>query len=727
MADLKKVQDEGIALINTSKAIMDKVLTIMEIFIASPTASVNATVNPVHYLLRLLREIGVTDEKIKDILILILTATLPALEIAIKAILLTNLKNLISCSIDPRIPEQYRKYSIGGSTQDAQRRGIDIDISSIDMFDKLSICPLTDAGREYYFGLEGVENVYTFARADDMDAFLWFVKNKGKFPSSTNITNDADLKTKTSADSVLPVGGNLFMEQQLLFSSTNPSKVIAGNTFRYSGEGTRVTSMCVESLYDEELNITKNTLLPVSDDLTSVNWYIRRADQLAKNIGIGWKSSKAKSATKSGRDYSKERAICNLQFMESLPDSDLAGLINNKFRFAILPKPYIHIPDIAHGEPPWRFKKILFNEKGELDSNGKLTLGGIPTETYDDTNKAIKITGTGYELQIDIKSGNISVVTPTKAEDITKYLVECYPGLTVFEFNYDYVMGMKLFDPKVVATQLLNSIMDIRVGIGANIGISYQEATEEIRNIVKEIIQSDEETEVNDCFFTFDNSKYSALLRAAEIKRANSHNRNSTIDADIAEINEILREYDGNATLNEQKDVLKRAINKASVTVSEGADEGDKVMVEFNFVTDLIENLIQTIVYSVFSPKVLMLLEVNETLMGGKWKKFTVKDLMMAMRSVIISIINEVRDLILQELLKLLMNELEPIKEFLTSIIAREQIEDYVEAINQLIRNCPVIWFKFGNQLLDTQLDTVDYADIDTSHIKQGEAPQNNC
>jgi hypothetical protein len=122
-----------------------------------------------------------------------------------------------------------------------------------------------------------------------------------------------------------------------------------------------------------------------------------------------------------------------------------------------------------------------------------------------------------------------------------------------------------------------------------------------------------------------------------------------------------------------------------------------------------------------------MLLEVNETLMGGKWKKFTVKDLMMAMRSVIISIINEVRDLILQELLKLLMNELEPIKEFLTSIIAREQIEDYVEAINQLIRNCPVIWFKFGNQLLDTQLDTVDYADIDTSHIKQGEAPQNNC
>jgi hypothetical protein len=719
MADLKKAQDEAVALVDTAKAMMDKILSVMELFIQLPTASINYSVNPMHFLLRLLRSVGVTDKELKDFFTYLLLGALPALEVAIKAILLTNLKNLISCSIDPRIPEQYRKYSIGGSTQDAQRRGIDIDISSIDMFDKLSICPLTDAGREYYFGLEGVENVYTFARADDMDAFLWFVKNKGKFPSSTNITNDADLKTKTSADSVLPVGGNLFMEQQLLFSSTNPSKVIAGNTFRYSGTDTRITSMCVESFYDEELNITKNTLLPVSDDLTSVNWYIRRADQLAKNIGIGWNSKKAKSKTKAGRDFSKERAICNLQFMESMPDADLAGLINNKFRFTILPKPYVHVPNIGNGEPPWRFKKILFNEKGELDSNGKLTLGGIPTETYDKTNKVIKITGTGYELQIDIKSGNISVVTPTKAEDITKYLVECYPGLTVFEFNYDYVMGMKLFDARVIATQLLNSLMDLKIGIGANISIEHQDALDEIKSIVKEIIESDD-SQVNDCFFTFDNTKYSALLRAAEIKRANSHNRNSTINADIAEINQILREYDANATLNEQTEVLKRAITKASVTVSEGADESDRVMVEFNFITDLIQNLIQTIVYSVFSPKVLMLLEVNETLMGGKWQKFTFKDLMMAMRSIIISIINEVRDLVLQELLKLLKDKLQPLIEMMTSVIAREQIEDYVDAINELIRNCPVIWFKFGNELLDTKLDTVDYADIDTSHIKPG-------
>jgi hypothetical protein len=470
--------------------------------------------------------------------------------------------------------------------------------------------------------------------------------------------------------------------------------------------------------------------LPVSDDLTSANWYIRRADQLARNIGIGWNSKKAKSATKIGRDYSKERAICNLQFLDSLPSSDLAGLIDNKFRFTILPKPYIHVPDIANGEPPWRFKKILFNENGELDSSGKLTLGGAVSETYNATDKTIEITGgTGdnaYKLVLNVKSGKIKFGDGTDGKKMIKNIVECYPGLTVFEFNYDYVMGMKLFDARVVATQLLNSIMDLRLGIGADIAIVHQEALDEIKNIVKEIIESDD-SEISDCFFTFDNTKYTALMRAAEIKRANSHNKSRSVEDDLEEINSILREYDSNATLNEQTEVLSRAITKASVTISEGADDEDRIAVQFNFITDLIENLIQTIVYSLFTPKVLMLLEVNETLMGGKWKKFTVKDLMMAMRTIIIAMINEIRDMILQELLKLLMSKLQPLIEMLTSIIAREQIEDYVDAINELIRNCPFIWFKFGTEQLDTKLDTVDYADIDVSHTNSEDVPNNNC
>ena len=728
MADLKKSQDEAVALIDTAKAMMDKVLAIMELSIQLPEMSISYTVNPMEFILKLLREIGVTDEKLKDIFATLLVGYLPALELAIKGILLTNLKNMVSCSIDPRIPEQYRKSHVNPSDPDTgQRRGVTIDISSIDMFDKLSLAPLSDAGREYYFGLEGVADSYQFARAEDMDAFLWFVKNKAKFPHASELDSINDFTGQTTvwrATSYLPEDATLLSAFELFFDDDAPSKILPGNTFKYRGNS-RIYSTCIQSSYDKMSKINHNVIVPVSDDTTTANWYARRADKLTRNIGMQTFE----------RNYSKERAICNLQFLESLPNSDLAGLIDNKFIFTILPKPYVHIPyidleNLSLSEPPYRFKKILFNDKGELDNNGKFTLADIPTETVKEEDKTISITGgkgeSRYELILDIKSGRIKFGGNTTKETMLKNIMECYPGLTVYEFNFDYVMSMRLFDARVLATQILNTLMDMKIGLGASFRIDHQEALDEVKSIIKEIIESDD-SEIDDCFFSFDNTKYMALMRAAEIKRANSHNKNATINADIAEINRILKEYDSNATINKQKETLKRAITKASVTVSEGADDVDKPTVEFNFVTDLIENIIQSIVYSLFTPKVLMLLEINETLMGGRWKKFSVKDLLMAMRSIITAVIKEVKDLILQELLKVLETELRPIIEMLTSIIAREQIENYVEAINDLIKNCPVLWFKFGTELLDTKLDTVDYADIDVSHTKPGEKPDNIC
>ena len=66
MADLKKAQDEAIALVDTAKAMMDKVLTVMDIFVELPTLSVNYTVNPMEYLMKLLKAVGITDKEIKD-------------------------------------------------------------------------------------------------------------------------------------------------------------------------------------------------------------------------------------------------------------------------------------------------------------------------------------------------------------------------------------------------------------------------------------------------------------------------------------------------------------------------------------------------------------------------------------------------------------------------------------------------------------------------------------
>lgn len=720
MASVKKMQEETMASIDTAKALIDKVLTIMEIVTINPSAALTFSTHPMGFLIQLLKHLGITREDLELWLTNFLVYTLPALEIGVKAILLTNLKNMISCSVDPRIPEKYRKrHKKPIDYNTSQEYGIDINIESIDYMDKLSINPLGEFGSNWYFGLEGVEDSYKFARADDMDAFLWFVIHKGKFPNSAKISNISDLENNyhsETANKVVPSDGTLLSTLEVMYDKDNPSSILLGNTFSYTGSS-HVISMCIDRKLDDADNIVHNTLVPVSDDWSSVNWYARRADQLGKNLGFGWGVDKETKTTKykgKGRDFSKERGLCNIQYInQASSDAPLTGLVNNKFRFTILPKPLIHIPNLERGEPPWRFKKMLFNDKGEYDSNGKYTLVDISDDQH--------LSYLNDTVTIDPISGKVTV---TDKDEVVKNLVECYPGLTVYEFNYDYVMSIKLFDAKVLAHALMESLLNTNLGISLNLGIRHQDGTEAIREIIKNILETDE-SQLTDCYYTFDNSKYDALLKRAEEKRARQE-RFGNVTHEIGlfnDVNEILNEYDANAELHEQVDVLHRAITKAAVTVSEGVDDKDKFDVEYNFIFDLIENLTTAIVNGILSPKVLMLLEVNQKIMGGTWEKFTMEDLLKALQSIIVAIVKEIRDLVIQELLKLVLKALQPIIETIGSILLREQLENYSDAIMDIIRNCPFIWFRFGNTLEDTKLDTVDYADIDASHTKEGEQP----
>ena len=104
--------------------------------------------------------------------------------------------------------------------------------------DKLSINPLGEFGANWYFGLEGVEDSYKFARADDMDAFLWFVIHKGKFPNSSAISKLSDIGDTLYGNrltSVLPSDGTLLSTLEAMYDTSNPSSILLGNTFAYEG------------------------------------------------------------------------------------------------------------------------------------------------------------------------------------------------------------------------------------------------------------------------------------------------------------------------------------------------------------------------------------------------------------------------------------------------------------------------------------------------------------
>lgn len=691
MATTKELQSEAMASVDTAKAMVDKVLSIMGLILSQPSLSLTFSTNPIGYLMQLLEHLGITYNDLENWLTNFLIYIVPSLEVSTKALLLTNLKKMVGCSIDPRIPEKYRKkHKSLTDYNNSQENGIEIDIESIDFLDKLSISPLSDFGKYMYFGLDGVTDTYKFARADDFDAFLWFVIHKGKFPNSSKVKVGSEGVSDRFTDKRTTNGSTLLGTLKITSAEDSPSKILLGNTFTYEG-GSHIVSMCIDAKYNDKNKIVENTIIPVSDDWSSVNWYARRANELGKNLGLGWGVNNKTNNTKykgKERKFEKEFGICNIQYIDqSSTASPIIGTVNNKLRLSILPKPYIHVPDVGKGEKPWAFKKILFNDKGELDSNGKYTVA-----TEDDSK--------------------------LRGKDVIPKLFECYPGLTVYEFNYDFVMSLKLFDARTIASSLLDSLQNMQMGITGGVTQLHQDGTAAIKEIIKNIIDSDDST-VSDCFHKFSNEKYDKMLSNTANKRLNKVDK-------FYSAKEILSSSLSGDVVN-QEEVLHRAITSAKVSVTEGVEEQDKYAVGMNFMFGMVENLVQCIVESILSPKVLLILMVNQTIMGGKWKGFTLSDLILMMQDVIVGIVKEVRDLILQELLKLVMKQLEPIIQLMSSAIVAEQMQDYAEIIHDIIKNCPSIWFKLGNKLEDTSLDTVDYADIEITSNNKEQPSTNNC
>ena len=693
MAKKDKLISEALSKIDMAQAMADKVLIILDLIQSNKSYPLD--LNAMSFLMNILKSLGVSFDVIEEWLTNFLVYVIPTLELSTKAYLLSNLKNMVGCSTDPRIPEKYRKkHKSQDDTESSQERGIDIDIESIDYLDKLSISPLSDNGKGLYFGLDGINDSYKFARADDFDAFLWFVIHKGKFPNSSIVkladNNNLILGNHKTTKNYK---GSLLSSLEVTYNEDDPSTILLGNTFQY--ESGRTISMCIDIKYNDKGKILNNTIVPISDDWSSVNWYTRRANYFTKNI-IGDKASKISAK----RDYSKEIPICNIQYIDQgSTDSPVIGTVNNKLRFTILPKPLVYI-----NPKELTIKKILFNENGDFDKNGKYTLSDTK---FDEIFKKEK------SKDFEFNEGK------SKA-DVIRSMYECYKGLTIYEFNYDLIMGMKLFDARSIVSALFDTLQNASLGLSVGLEERHQESTDTIKEIIKNIINTDDST-INDCYHTFSNERYNMLLSNTANKRLNRTDK-------FYDAKQILSASLSGDTVNEEE-VLHRAITQAKVTVTEGSDGSDEYGIANNLIFSLLNNLITAIVQSLLSPKLLMVIVVNQSMMGGgKWEKFNFSNLFKALQDIIVGIVKEVKDLIIDKLWKLVAIRLDPLITITSDEIVKEQLDSYADVLREIMKYAPYIFHFIGGQRQDTKIDDVDYADIDIPSENNQDTPNtNNC
>lgn len=299
-------------------------------------------------------------------------------------------------------------------------------------------------------------------------------------------------------------------------------------------------------------------------------------------------------------------------------------------------------------------------------------------------------------------------------------MYECYKGLTIYEFNYDLIMGMKLFDARSIVSALFDTLQNASLGLNVGLEERHQESTDTIKEIIKNIINTDDST-VNDCYHTFSNDRYNMLLSNTANKRLNRTDK-------FYDAKQILSASLSGDTVNEEE-VLHRAITQAKVTVTEGSDGSDEYGIANNFIFSLLNNLITAIVQSLLSPKLLMVIVVNQSMMGGgKWEKFNFSNLFKALQDIIVGIVKEVKDLIIDKLWKLVAIRLDPLITITSDEIVKEQLDSYADVLREIMKYAPYVFHFIGGQRQDTKIDDVDYADIDIPSENNQDTPNtNNC
>ena len=612
------------------------------------------------FLLQILEILGVTKSDIIKFICKILGGETKAgqaagdgllyvIEHAIKGILMINVRDILTCAINPNLPDGVMKYAHqNGRNETWNPSPIRINLNAIDIFGLLNNCPSNEDGSIFYF--DAYESNYApndLYKSQDFNAFLWYIVNKGDITNPINtLKNTWDNRIKASKQ----YANDITLKNNFFAPNVIPKTEVSGPNITITGTGSNTTQKKQFIILDYQ-----------DTDGGVIDVYLN-ADRYYLTRQVGKPTIVIKNKNKGERDRIKLK---------------LTGNKNSS------------------GYYEW------YNKKDNFYCYTKKETPGIDDLVYDSNSAQI----TGYT--------------------VTKYNDKIQMNRTIFEFNYDYIYSLKLFDTKTLLANIVNSLLGLSCSVNINYTYEQQIIKEKIGEIVRKVMQADD-SDVSDCFFSFSNDEYNSLLEKTTEKYTGKYTGPEPYNPAYAGVMDSLRNINSPASKNKnQRDIIGGLIEEISDNTQINMDINNNHNFKFDhsFINEFLQQTVTEIILQVLSPKVAILYAVNSAINGQVDKIEGMENLMKDIQNVILSIIKEVKNIIIKELYNFMMEKLAPILKLFISKLALETIKAYKDLILGLILNCiPNISFKFNT--MGTIIDNVDYADI----VPKKERPDDtNC
>ena len=676
----------------TKEDVMSKVNSIMaainlypEINVTNTQLSFSSLPNPIDLLIDFFKTTMGYDYLIEKVSEYVAYA-IPVLEVAVKGILLSNIRIMLSCSVNPLI------------TEGMIRKGVVFDLNKIDLLNIFNYSPLdnsiTNPGRYYYFGCspeDGIEIIDDLKMARDLNAVLWYTKNS----LGERVVWRRDMDVGKPYNVVeLPNGG---------WSKQVKSNGIV--TLEFNGRSS--------GLKDAEGNPDYNIQEPINNCLhvfigycaperennhdtaiTQCTKIINKFDKLNKELDtLEEKIQESRRQTKT--DVIEQGADEEtLNKIDVDCEKDLALI--NKIRYAI---DGINIDDNPHtgGHDMCDILGTSYFEFNSIHEN--LTIESDLCTTNVIKKRAEKVDYMNQDAGI----------TPNYPSVYSNY----YYKHPLFEWNTDFVMATKIFDEKVVTAQLIDALtqcLSFNGGISITPQMKFVQA--QLRDLVTKIIETDEGT-VSDCFFSFTNDSYNDLLNEVELNRVNLQPVNNQTVNNIpsaGDIMESLNTLSPDASKEEMQSAISSSLFAATSSTNpvDGIDGGfvPGVSVNFSILDQLLNQLVYVIILTIIQPKIYVLLITNLKLIGDE-PAFDLAKFIQQFKDLISQLIKEIRDNILEFFKTKLLEVLQMLLKTLAIKLTLEQYQYYIALLTHCI-DC----LKLHRGQFDWLQDDVDYADI---------------
>lgn len=778
--DAQKVKSEALSIIDAALAILNKY---PDLNTSEQSLSLNLSTNPFAFLLELFKTTAGYNYLIK-ILSTFLWIGVPPLEVAVKGIILTNLRNLLTCSINPFI------------TSDLIKDGVVFNVGQLDVTDTLRHSPLNSANstpvyeddgitpkrdkdgnivytntsnrREYYyFGCDNMTMPDEVKYSKDMNALLWYMRNRanerevwGQKEDNRNRLSeveDAHNEKYKKADGIITFDYHE-RSNSLLYSDGNPQniqtpmndclQVFIGNVKQLP---TKVNKGGNKQYSDKVLAQRQKD----AESQTAIIANIRsKASDLRSRILRTMANIKhpAKETDKNNSSPAKrETGVDNTSLIDDYGREDYKVLeqilkVIDKFFHIEKEKPNrkIKIPvttSLTDANTCMNnLKDAVGIYKGLFEKIEKaVVLRNTSGVTMDDSEKTLEKKLKHNQKNFDINTNNLF----TLARQLLAYNTYCYRNRnsefpspnqnyyyrrTIMEFDFDYIMSIRLFDPRVLTVALIDQIVG---GLTINLELTAKEylIREEIKEMVNRVLKTDDLV-VDECFFTFDNDSYNKMLQKAEMKHAGLTPIEGSSTPTKFNVDEILAGLSSVNADADQAGSMETAIEGALQNLSGMRNELSKFEegTSLTFNTDfawsnildqILDNLAYSIVSSLLTPKVQLLYMYNLKLLGQN-PTLNLEAMFAQYSQLITSLIRAVRDQIISFLVKELQKLLADIARAVALKISIEQAKYYVELIRK-ITAC----FALNGTQGDWTMDNVQHADI--VEITSDTEPKTTC